>query len=51
MEKIISFDKRYKKDWCADIPHWNVQLADLQLVEGADRQLVGWQKLLMNFNY
>jgi len=39
MERAIRFYKNAKGQWYADIPEWNGDLEDLQMVEGADTLL------------
>jgi hypothetical protein len=41
MERAIRFYKNAKHEWYADIPEWGGDLADLQMVEGAD-ELLNW---------
>ncbi|TCD10696.1 hypothetical protein EZ449_07335 [Pedobacter frigidisoli] len=41
MERAIRFYKNAKQDWYADIPEWGGDIADLQMVEGAD-ELLNW---------
>ncbi|WP_421941244.1 DUF6717 family protein [Pedobacter sp.] len=41
MERTIRFYKNAKHEWYADIPEWNGDLSDLQMIEGAD-QLLDW---------
>lgn len=41
MERIIRFYKNAKHEWYADIPEWGGEIADLQMVEGAD-DLLDW---------
>ncbi|WP_316830890.1 DUF6717 family protein [Pedobacter aquatilis] len=41
MERTIRFYKNTKGEWYADIPEWGGNIADLQMVEGAD-QLLDW---------
>ena len=36
MERAIRFYKNAKHEWYADIPEWGGDIADLQMVEGAD---------------
>lgn len=41
MERTIRFYKNAKGEWYADIPEWEGDIADLQMVEGAD-ELLEW---------
>jgi hypothetical protein len=41
MERTIRFYKNAKHEWYADIPEWSGDIADLQMVEGAD-ELLNW---------
>ncbi len=41
MERKIRFYKNAKGEWYADIPEWGGDIADLQMVEGAD-ELLDW---------
>jgi hypothetical protein len=41
MERAIRFYKNAKHEWYADIPEWGGDIADLQMVEGAD-ELLNW---------
>ncbi|MCZ4242659.1 DUF6717 family protein [Pedobacter punctiformis] len=41
MERTIRFYKNAKGEWYADIPEWSGDIADLQMVEGAD-ELLEW---------
>ena len=41
MERAIRFYKNAKHEWYADIPEWGGNIADLQMVEGAD-ELLNW---------
>jgi len=57
MERAIRFYKNAKQEWYADIPEWGGDIAELQMVEGAD-DLLNWLaasadecKLLMSDNY
>ncbi|MDQ0968158.1 hypothetical protein QFZ20_003561 [Flavobacterium sp. W4I14] len=36
MERAIRFYKNERHEWYADIPEWGGDIADLQMVEGAD---------------
>ncbi|RDC57349.1 hypothetical protein DU508_09285 [Pedobacter chinensis] len=57
MKRAIRFYKNAKQEWYADIPEWGGDIAELQMVEGAD-VLLNWLegsdnecKLLMSDNY
>ena len=41
MERLIRFYKNAKQEWYADIEEWGGDMADLQMVEGAD-DLLNW---------
>ncbi|WP_316801812.1 DUF6717 family protein [Pedobacter nototheniae] len=41
MERTIRFYKNAKGEWYADIPEWAGDVAELQMVEGAD-ELLEW---------
>jgi len=41
MERKIRFYKNLSDEWYADIPEWDGDPADLQMVEGAD-ELLNW---------
>jgi len=47
MERLIRFYKNAKGEWYADIPEWDGNESDLQMVEGAD-ELLEWVSVSTN---